>query len=345
MKKAANTKGQPWIVLKLMVPLTVGIMGYVAYVYIGRFCLDMINEPEGSRATGSECCTPCSTTLRCLLICASRSCVSCRLCYTPSMDGVGVYQGGLLLGDPMPSILTRSSLQVVVTSPGYAKDVCSFSVSQFICVLLSLFPQYILKSSRPMFPDPPQPVYNPNEYDPEHPYPSSSQPPSPSRGVFPEDPDRVHDPQTVGGPAYEHIDIHSYQKRAGGGSPVTTTSARKYTDPQQKQARLNAGVLDALPLPTASTPATEDESMGHDEGAQLRPSRSVLKRQKKPSVYVARRPPQTPQLLPAHRYCGLDEIVKPYRTHHCRTCGTVRIYCLVYGRDDVDVRFAVRLEV
>ena len=60
MKKAANTKGKPWIVLKLMVPLTVGIMGYAAYVYIGRFCLDMIRGregAEGSRSAGSECCT------------------------------------------------------------------------------------------------------------------------------------------------------------------------------------------------------------------------------------------------------------------------------------------------
>ena len=36
----------------------------------------------------------------------------------------------LLLGDQATSILTCSSLQVVVTSPGYAKDVCSFLVSQ-----------------------------------------------------------------------------------------------------------------------------------------------------------------------------------------------------------------------
>ena len=102
MKKAANTKGQPWIVLKLMVPLTVGIMGYAAYVYIGRFCLDMIKGlegAEGSRGTGSECYTRYLT----MLVDAPHSCISCRLCYTPSMDGVGVYQGELLLGNQVIS--------------------------------------------------------------------------------------------------------------------------------------------------------------------------------------------------------------------------------------------------
>lgn len=38
----------------------------------------------------------------------------------------------------------------------------------------------------------------------------------------------------------------------------------------------------------------------------------------------ARNPPTTPILLPENRYCGRCKIVKPCRTHHCRSCGTVR---------------------
>ncbi|KAL4077514.1 zf-DHHC-domain-containing protein [Scleroderma citrinum] len=36
----------------------------------------------------------------------------------------------------------------------------------------------------------------------------------------------------------------------------------------------------------------------------------------------ARCPPATPVLLPEYRYCSRCKIVKPYRTHHCRSCGT-----------------------
>ena len=43
----------------------------------------------------------------------------------------------------------------------------------------------------------------------------------------------------------------------------------------------------------------------------------------KKEITVRRRPPSLPVLHPAHRYCYHDQIVKPYRTHHCRNCGTV----------------------
>lgn len=38
---------------------------------------------------------------------------------------------------------------------------------------------------------------------------------------------------------------------------------------------------------------------------------------------LSRCPPTTPILLPENRYCFRCKIVKPYRTHHCRICGTV----------------------
>jgi len=34
-----------------------------------------------------------------------------------------------------------------------------------------------------------------------------------------------------------------------------------------------------------------------------------------------RRPPPTPTLVPAYRYCGREGLVKPLRAHHCRACG------------------------
>jgi palmitoyltransferase len=46
------------------------------------------------------------------------------------------------------------------------------------------------------------------------------------------------------------------------------------------------------------------------------------------NMNVFRNPPTTPSLLPAYRYCRSDNIVKPYRTHHCRACGTVSLTLL-----------------
>lgn len=51
-------KPHPWVLLKLTVVVTLGIMGYAAYVYVGRFCIPMIRDNDGAiaggRKTGSE---------------------------------------------------------------------------------------------------------------------------------------------------------------------------------------------------------------------------------------------------------------------------------------------------
>jgi hypothetical protein len=53
------------------------------------------------------------------------------------------------------------------------------------------------------------------------------------------------------------------------------------------------------------------------------PRRNSDKNESAVSAYKPRRlPPTTPVLLPEWRYCKTCEIVKPYRTHHCRACGT-----------------------
>jgi palmitoyltransferase len=56
-RRANRKNGQPWVVRKLMVVFTLGIMAYTAYVYIAQFCVKMIHRrdnPGGSRAAGSE---------------------------------------------------------------------------------------------------------------------------------------------------------------------------------------------------------------------------------------------------------------------------------------------------
>lgn len=50
-------KPQPWIALKFTVGLTLAIIGYASYVYIGRFCKPMIRKDHGAlggRKVGSK---------------------------------------------------------------------------------------------------------------------------------------------------------------------------------------------------------------------------------------------------------------------------------------------------
>ena len=51
-KRERNDKPQPWILVKLMVPITFGIMVYAAYVYIGRMCVPAIRRQSNILSKG-----------------------------------------------------------------------------------------------------------------------------------------------------------------------------------------------------------------------------------------------------------------------------------------------------
>lgn len=55
-ERRARAGPQPWVVLKLAVFITAGIIAYACYVYIGRLCVPMIRRsgsPLASRGVGS----------------------------------------------------------------------------------------------------------------------------------------------------------------------------------------------------------------------------------------------------------------------------------------------------
>lgn len=57
-REKRKRKPMPWILLKLTVVVTAGIMAYAFYVYIGRLCVPLIRRDSGAiggRATGSKC--------------------------------------------------------------------------------------------------------------------------------------------------------------------------------------------------------------------------------------------------------------------------------------------------
>ena len=103
----------------------------------------------------------------------------------------------------------------------------------------------------------------------------------------------------VGGPSYEDILLRTDVDRSG-----------THTQPERQSE-----ATDIVP-PSAVSAAS----------AQKKPRKLLqLGRQNppRPKVYTARRPPTSAALLPENRYCHEDGLVKPFRAHHCRHCGTV----------------------
>jgi len=56
-RRKRRSKPQPWVLLKFAVFLTLGIIGFATYVYVGRFCIPMVTRKPGAmggRVFGSE---------------------------------------------------------------------------------------------------------------------------------------------------------------------------------------------------------------------------------------------------------------------------------------------------
>jgi palmitoyltransferase len=96
-------------------------------------------------------------------------------------------------------------------------------------------------------------------------------------------------------------------------SPGTTTSTTVASPPPPQPAFLNKKLLKK---PHALSPTVSKPSPARQDKELKRQQRLV-------TLNVTRRPPMTPVLHPVHRYCPTDRIIKPYRAHHCRVCGTV----------------------
>jgi len=95
-KRQNRTIPQPWVVRKIAVFLTLGIMGYSGYVYISRFCISSIKRTRQSttgRPTASECSFPWNHENRSETWCCS--CSTCCFLYFIFVDDLGVFQGPL----------------------------------------------------------------------------------------------------------------------------------------------------------------------------------------------------------------------------------------------------------
>ncbi|KAJ3972005.1 zf-DHHC-domain-containing protein [Lentinula raphanica] len=232
-QRAAKSKPQPWIVLKLMVFITIGIMGYAAYVYIGRFCLEMI---KGERIGVSEGTGIALLVVFCLLF----------------LWMVWAYA------------------LVVLISPGFARD-------------------HVPQCPPPIPPPPARPSYVSN---------------SASRNGTSSYSNGNHHPGHFQGRPYEQM-----------------PSAPNGYD----QEDWNAGVMNTFSrpgipeLPLSLPPLHESTFQPHDHKSNAKLLNDLRRAAEK---HVTRRPPTTPVLAPEYRFCSKCMLIKPYRAHHCRVCGT-----------------------
>jgi palmitoyltransferase len=101
---------------------------------------------------------------------------------------------------------------------------------------------------------------------------------------------------------------------------ATHTRERVQSRTLPEESDANVGVLDALPPPISSTRDLE-QGLGSTPRSQDTATLPLF----------SRRPPTTPVLLPQYRYCYKDGHIKPFRAHHCRACGTVRLIIALTG--------------
>ncbi|KAJ7161116.1 DHHC palmitoyltransferase-domain-containing protein [Mycena filopes] len=110
----------------------------------------------------------------------------------------------------------------------------------------------------------------------------------------------------IGGPAYEHIQPE--------GDPPTEPPTAHIGATREVPLPANGHTPSLPPLPPTRRKSSwaSRRSKPEDGGSGKRAA----------MVPRGRFPPTTAPLLPPHRWCSRCSIVKPYRAHHCRICGT-----------------------
>ncbi|KAF9054095.1 DHHC palmitoyltransferase-domain-containing protein [Panaeolus papilionaceus] len=311
-RRANRRTAQPWIVRKLMVAITAGIMAYAAYVYIAHLCLPMIKRRSNAAAT----------------------------------RGVGIAL--LSVFSVLYLWMWWAYVKVVLTSPGYARDY----VGQQERPLIPSAPNPIFD---PTYAAPLDSVTLDHESE-SHPRNSSQHAKRPSYSATSTSHNQTN---LAGGPSYEDLlrreglAAHSASVAAQPGSPSTVNNAvsslpNSVNVPAPNTLAMGDPSIVSSPIPHASElppPVTAKLSrFKKSKSVESKPGNVATSHPPAPpsaaqplspkerkrldreaqllNLNVVRRPPMLPYLLPAHRYCDRDFIVKPYRAHHCRACGT-----------------------
>ena len=107
-QEARRNRPQPWFARKLMVGVVIAILIYTYYVYVGRFCADMIkrnSSAKGSRPQGSGCFSVVESDA-----------------IGPNLASHSVV-AFLVIFNCLFLLTCWSYVRIVLTPPGYARDV------------------------------------------------------------------------------------------------------------------------------------------------------------------------------------------------------------------------------
>lgn len=126
--------------------------------------------------------------------------------------------------------------------------------------------------------------------------------------------------------------------------PDTDIESRPSMNGTQRPSMVSTSEMQASNIfkpafPSTTVPSSSPNgrlNLAFENNLTMTSDTSTNKRLKKAQLMEAqlhRLPPTTPVLQPLHRFCLTDGLVKPYRTHHCRSCGTVsysQIKCVIF---------------
>ena len=113
-----------------------------------------------------------------------------------------------------------------------------------------------------------------------------------------------HESRNSKSPANKHADSNALDIRTAD----TKTRGERFSNPK----------LSPLP-PTVPPHSRRRQTEKHEMPLPNDGRRNV----RNGSSHPGRSPPSHPALAPEYRYCYRDELLKPMRAHHCRTCATV----------------------
>ncbi|KAI0354250.1 zf-DHHC-domain-containing protein [Trametes cingulata] len=282
---ARRAKPQPWIVRKLAIGITIALIAYAFYVYVGRFCVPMIRRDAG--ALGSR--------------------------------GTGI--GFLVVFCILGLMMLWAYEKVVLTSPGYAKDYVQKSPAPIIQNALPTWwdteSEADLAAARYQASHPPPPP--PQAPPPAHIEPKSEPQRSHSRRPSGPGTDGERKGSTNSRRKASQNGHASSPKDENAGItdaiPPVAAARAKATADRGPAARPERPEHARSP----SNPHSQPQPQSNGQ-AQPQPLPGTAG-EPKPMMYT-RKPPTTPILLPEYRYCHKDGFLKPMRAHHCRACGT-----------------------
>ncbi|THV03544.1 zf-DHHC-domain-containing protein [Dendrothele bispora CBS 962.96] len=348
-----RTKPQAWIVRKLMVFVTLGIIGYTGYVYIGRFAIGILSH--GAHGDGMR-----------------RS------------VGKGAGIAMLVIFCILYAWMLWAYAKVITTSPGFAKDYVektpppAFSgrTGNFNGPNIIPLPPSSYLDHDHLEDEGPTHMDGNGHYDHDHDVDSIGGPSyeDMTRSSF-SDAHGRHSNQAARARTRSSLSYSGYNNNNYISQERERERERNLPSGGVEDRDTEAGVLNALPRPNVAVLATVVGGGGGSGGDHhqtlntsltppapaAQPGSTLPSSQPKPNLNlnpnadsqqlsrslpfsvrlqareaqrlardlekarrhnIARRPPNVPVLLPEHRYCARDGFVKPYRAHHCRSCGT-----------------------